>query len=158
MSSSSEVSCGLAAKVRDLPRGFRHERTAISCIDHPAGVPPGKGKLTPLHDHLSETTYNEIVPHERYAYRDGKPRFGFQGFYWLAVIAIPVGMWLGPQPLKRPLTACLLVLMGVSGIVCGDRWGFTESRSRAERILGRTIMLVFAGAMFFAAYNSITDK
>ena len=98
------------------------------------------------------------MPHERYAYRDGRPRFGFQGFYWLALVAILIGMWLGPLWLKRPLTACGAVLMGIAGLVSGDRWGLTESRSRAERILGRIIMLVFAGAMFFGAYYTIADK
>ena len=107
---------------------------------------------------LSESTYNEIVPHQRYAYRDGRPQFRFQGFYWLVVIAVLVGMWLGPQSLKRPLTACLAALMGIAGLVCGDRWGLTESRSRAERIVGRTIMFVFAGAMFFAAYRTIAAQ
>jgi hypothetical protein len=98
------------------------------------------------------------VRNGRYAYRNGRAALGFQGLYCVAVISIVGGMWLGPRQLERPLAACLAVVMGIAGLVGGDRWGLTESRSRAVRFLGRTVMFAFAGAMFWGAYFSSVHK
>jgi hypothetical protein len=50
-----------------------------------------------------------------------------------------------------------MVVLGI-GAFAGDRWGLTKSSSRAERILGRTIMVVFAAAMFLGAYFVLIGK
>jgi hypothetical protein len=79
-------------------------------------------------------------------------------YYWAILLLIGCGLWLGPSTLKRPLIAGGLVVLGVGGLVGGDRWGLTESQSRGKQFLGWGIVAVFAGVLLFAAYQWLFGK
>ena len=94
---------------------------------------------------------------ERFIYPRKDSSWAPQLLYWGALAVAGCGLKFGPPALKRPSEICFMVVLGI-GAFAGDRWGLTKSSSRAERILGRTIMVVFAAAMFLGAYFVLIGK
>jgi len=92
--------------------------------------------------------------YERFIYPKRESSRALQFLYWGGLAVAGCGLKFGPRALKVPSEVSLMVLLGL-GAFAGDRWGLTESSSRAERVLGWMIVIVFATALFFGAYLTL---